>query len=187
METKFHGHAIKDLKASQIKITADLFKPESTLHDFDSVAIQMRADCLFKFNKVFKKATELVRFEERNEKGTLANRHFQCRDLALSSIVNALIDEQLGNVYEGGTPEVTVNRRKAMVYADEGKIDHEGKNSIYGQIVSQLKAKGYNDLSNFRHRYLDSRIYRINFRGEGSIDAGGPYRDSITNIVQEME
>ena len=42
-------------------------------------------------------------------------------------------------------------------------------------------------MSNFRKKSVDGRIYRINFRGEGSIDAGGPFRDSLTNIVAEME
>lgn len=45
----------------------------------------------------------------------------------------------------------------------------------------------YNDLNNFRKRDTDGRIYRINFKGEGSIDAGGPFRDSLVNIVTEME
>ena len=70
-----------------------------------------------------------------------------------------------------------------MVFAEEGKIDHEGKYSIYGQIIQGMKNDGYTDLSNFRHKDVDGRIYRINFKGEGSIDAGGPFRDSLTNIV----
>ena len=42
-------------------------------------------------------------------------------------------------------------------------------------------------MSNFRHNSVDERCYRINFKGEGSIDAGGPFRDSLVNIVTEME
>jgi len=42
-------------------------------------------------------------------------------------------------------------------------------------------------MNNFRHKDMDGRIYRINFKGESSIDAGGPFRDSIVNIVNEME
>ena len=34
---------------------------------------------------------------------------------------------------------------------------------------------------------MNARAYRIDFLGEGSIDVGGPYRDSIVNIVTEME
>ena len=42
-------------------------------------------------------------------------------------------------------------------------------------------------MSNFRHRSVDERAYSIKFIGEGSIDAGGPFRDSLVNIVDEME
>jgi len=50
-----------------------------------------------------------------------------------------------------------------------------------------LKNEGPSDLGNFRKKEVDGRIYRINFRGEGSIDAGGPFRDSLVNIADELE
>ena len=39
----------------------------------------------------------------------------------------------------------------------------------------------------FRIKDVNGRAYRIDFQGESSIDAGGPYRDSIVNVVTEME
>ena len=42
-------------------------------------------------------------------------------------------------------------------------------------------------MENFRHNSVDERCYRVKFKGEGSIDAGGPFRDSLVNIVGEME
>jgi E3 ubiquitin-protein ligase HERC2 len=33
----------------------------------------------------------------------------------------------------------------------------------------------------------DDRPWRANFAGEGSIDAGGPFRDSVSNICKELE
>lgn len=45
----------------------------------------------------------------------------------------------------------------------------------------------FDDLNNFRQTTVDDRIYRINFIDESSYDAGGPFRDSIVNIVAEME
>ena len=73
-----------------------------------------------------------------------------------------------------------------MEYHEDGKVDHEGRHSIFGQIMIQLKNR-CPDMSNFRHSSVDERCYRINFKGEGSIDAGGPFRDSLVNIVSEME
>ncbi len=42
-------------------------------------------------------------------------------------------------------------------------------------------------MENFRKQDEDGRIYKINFKGEGSMDWGGPFRDSLVNIVSEME
>lgn len=42
-------------------------------------------------------------------------------------------------------------------------------------------------MSQFRKNNVDDKCYSIKFLGEGSIDAGGPFRDSLVNIVQEME
>ena len=33
----------------------------------------------------------------------------------------------------------------------------------------------------------DEKCYKIDFKGEGSIDVGGPFRDSLTNIARELE
>ena len=32
----------------------------------------------------------------------------------------------------------------------------------------------------------DDRVFRANFKGEGSIDAGGPYRETMENISKEL-
>lgn len=39
----------------------------------------------------------------------------------------------------------------------------------------------------FRMLSTDERPLKIAFRGESSIDVGGPFRDAITNIVSELE
>jgi len=42
-------------------------------------------------------------------------------------------------------------------------------------------------MSNFRQADVDGRAYKVEFKGEGSIDVGGPFRDTLVNIVDEME
>lgn len=153
----------------------------------DVKAIQKRAELLFLFNKMYFECIKLINPSERKIEDTLSNMHYKLRLLALPSVINRMVDRELKNIPEGGKPEINVNRRKAMQFADEGKVDHEGKYSIFGQIMQSMKQQGYGDLNCFRKNHVDGRIYRINFRGEGSIDAGGPFRDSIVNVVQEME
>ena len=42
-------------------------------------------------------------------------------------------------------------------------------------------------MSNFRQKSTDSKAYEARFKGEGSIDAGGPFRESLTDIAKEIE
>jgi E3 ubiquitin-protein ligase HERC2 len=43
------------------------------------------------------------------------------------------------------------------------------------------------DYSNFRKNGTDDKTWSVTFFGEGSIDAGGPYRESLTNLCNELE
>mmetsp|Transcript_43568 Transcript_43568/g.57694 ORF Transcript_43568/g.57694 Transcript_43568/m.57694 type:complete len:123 (-) Transcript_43568:819-1187(-) len=52
--------------------------------------------------------------------------------------------------------------------------------------MQQLKREAPS-MSNFRQKGVDDKAYKIKFLGEGSIDAGGPFRESLVNIVQELE
>lgn len=106
--------------------------------------------------------------------------------MVISAVINQIVDGQLGALPNGDTPDIKVNRRKAFEFQEQGNIDHEGKYSIYGQTCTQLREM-CPDMSNFRHSSVDERCYKIKFLGEGSIDAGGPFRDSLVNVVQEME
>ncbi|CDW82480.1 hect e3 ubiquitin [Stylonychia lemnae] len=107
--------------------------------------------------------------------GNLAG--FQKREI-LNSMISVL---PCGDRYE-----VTVRRRKAMAFADTGACDHEGVHTIFGQIVQSLK-KAVNNKNCFRVNSVDSQILKVEFKGEGSIDAGGPYRETLTNICNELQ
>ena len=40
---------------------------------------------------------------------------------------------------DGPVTVVTVSRRKAMVFADNGQVDHKAEKTIFGQIFQQIK------------------------------------------------
>ena len=77
-------------------------------------------------------------------------------------------------------PTIEINRTRAMRQKERGLVDSQGVSSIYGQI--------YRLMNKYPNRSLrhSERIYRVNFVGEGSIDAGGPYNEVITNMCEEL-
>jgi len=177
---------IEDCLESMFFVEKQDLSQSSTLLTVDERAIQMRNEMLFKFSKAFSQAVKYVSFEDRSTVGSISYYHFKSKNLVVSSVINKIVDKELQSIPNGDTPQISCNRRKAFEFFDSGNVDHEGKYSLFGQIITQLKAQ-VPDMSNFRHRDIDERCYRINFKGEGSIDAGGPFRDSLVNIVNEME
>ena len=81
---------------------------------------------------------------------------------------------------------IYVSRNKAMTFADNGGIDHEAKKSIFGQVVREMENR-CPSMSCFRMHSTDDQCWRVNFKGEGSDDYGGPFRDCLVNIANEME
>ena len=81
---------------------------------------------------------------------------------------------------------VTVSRRKAFDFGESGQVDHKGEKTIFGQTFQQVK-RSHPNFANFKQKSTDKRCWKINFRGEGSMDYGGPFRDSLVNISRELE
>lgn len=76
----------------------------------------MRSELLLKFNKSFKNMIKYVNISQRNQAGSLSNMHYMCKSIALTSVINSMVDKQLKAIPEGGKPEINVNRRKAMQF-----------------------------------------------------------------------
>ncbi|ETO14536.1 hypothetical protein RFI_22832, partial [Reticulomyxa filosa] len=79
-------------------------------------------------------------------------------------------------------PRINVNRIKAA-RAREAKNDPSGLKSIFGQLFTQLKNTRY---STFRGS-SGQQLWSVQFAGEGSIDVGGPYRESLTNAISDLQ
>ena len=86
----------------------------------------------------------------------------------------------------GSRGEITIKRHKAARFAETGKCDHNGEHTIFGQIYQQCKSKVFSK-DCFRMNGTDDQIFRCNFAGEGSIDVGGPFRECLTNLLDEFE
>lgn len=74
-----------------------------------------------------------------------------------------------------------------MRFEESGKIDHEGRHTIFSQIWRQMKKKTNGTFESYRKNTPDDQVYSCKLAGEGSIDVGGPFRESLTNQVDEME
>ena len=52
--------------------------------------------------------------------------------------------------------------------------------------MQEIKKSFDSNVKCFLINASDSRIFSVEFKGEGSIDQGGPYRDTLTNLCNEL-
>jgi hypothetical protein len=87
----------------------------------------------------------------------------------------------LGKTNSSERPTIEVNRTRATRQREKGLMDSQGVSSIFGQIYRLMNKASNRSLRN------EERIFQVNFTGEGSIDAGGPYNEVISNICEELQ
>ncbi|CDW73494.1 UNKNOWN [Stylonychia lemnae] len=95
-------------------------------------------------------------------------------------IINTMISK-LKSTEEGAAK---IMRRKAFYFMNSGQVDHEGKFTIFGQIFQQSLKDNHEF---FKKNNVDTKVFSVTFAGEGSQDAGGPFRDCITNMCLELQ
>jgi len=76
-------------------------------------------------------------------------------------------------------PVFRLNRAKALKYAKDKKSN--GLKSMFGQFFTL--ATELADVSQLRQ---SDRGWKVEFVGEGATDQGGPYRESLSQIAQEL-
>eukprot|EP01084_Bolivina_argentea_P274538 467980_1 len=80
-------------------------------------------------------------------------------------------------------PRVTINRIQASRAKQSGN-DPTGSRSVFGQLYNKLKNIRWN---RFKTNKKGAQLWNVSFSGEGSIDIGGPYRESLTYAIQDLQ
>ena len=109
-------------------------------------------------------------------------------------VKNELINSHLEKTSFTCTPnQLRINRFKAKKFIDKGKPDLLGEKTVWGQTFQFLRLY---PLKIFRKKKIDkknmnysreNKLFSVSFSGEGSIDAGGPYRECLTTIFSELQ
>ena len=91
--------------------------------------------------------------------------------------------------YTSSPGELKINRMKVRKFIDKGKPDLLGENTIFGAMFQHLR--NYN-FKIFRKKKESgnnnsSKLFTVNFVGEASIDAGGPYRECLSQAFSELQ
>ncbi|KAK3585008.1 hypothetical protein CHS0354_024922 [Potamilus streckersoni] len=84
-------------------------------------------------------------------------------------------------------PKLYINRRAAMEHRCDPTQDPECKNSIFMQIYEGLKPRDRNNKPlNYRWSFRYDQWWECKFLLEGVIDQGGGFRDSLSDLAEEL-
>jgi len=84
-----------------------------------------------------------------------------------------------------GRIEISINRYSARRFCDSGKVDFGDGDTVFSQVMRRCKQDDPNYTA-WRKNWLNSAVFRANFLHEGSIDAGGPYRECHEQMCREV-
>lgn len=126
----------------------------------------------------------LVDLSRPDRDGGLAFLIRRLRGLMLKSLKLSLFENVLRKTdAEGGnynTIKVNINRHRAANFTASGRCDVRGRRTVFGQLFQQLHSQPKNKLRK------QDRAWKVVFQGEHADDYGGPYRESIAQLSQEL-
>ena len=86
----------------------------------------------------------------------------------------------------GGTPTLHINRFLAAEHKENPSKDREGKNTVFNQIYKGLSSRLQKGKFNLRWASRVSQWWEVKFAKEHIIDQGGGFRDSLTDLAEEL-
>lgn len=116
--------------------------------------------------------------------GSVAQLILQNKANLFASMKNKKIDLEIEKLPKAERERMDISRLKASTYRDTGKVDHTGEFTLFGQMFTKCMEK--TALTNcFRMNTVEDKAFKFYFEGENSDDWGGPFREVLTNIVQD--
>jgi hypothetical protein len=140
------------------------------------------------FNNLINRLLPFVTFHTREKelhdtlhKTTLASLIASQRHRIFHLLKKTMWEDALKQTQEGGVSfELTLNRPKAMRHRACGKCDQDARYALFSQAFRQLNSL---DGGHFRRK---DNIYYVRFLGENAEDAGGPYRETFAQYIEEL-
>lgn len=107
----------------------------------------------------------------------------------LSQRRNAIIQDMLSKTsssYPSTRPTVFINRIAARAHREDTSHDPECRNTVFRQLQRELKKSAKSSSYNFRWAGQWNQWWECKFVQEGVIDQGGAFRDSISDLADEL-
>lgn len=170
--TLFPGHLVPNDR---------LLMKYGRLIDYTISQIQIRFYVIQQFNKMVRDSLPYINIACENNDSTLARNLCDLRGLIFQTIKTSWLEDALAKSNYSGKINVAVDRRIARSFREKKKPDTQAVYTEFGQLFQQVKKV---DPSKLRHK---EHPIVVDFLGEFGHDAGGLYREIMTDIGMELE
>lgn len=154
---------IKELSKEDFTL---LFELSDTINNsiFDLLSISNSYKDVVFFHKTISENLEILNSKER------------------LNIFNDKLDKLKVNV-NPGEKSIDISRIKAAKFYESNTVDSMGISTVFGQLFQKMKKY---PIKNYLSQ-PENRLFVVTLLGEGSTDYGGPYRDVLTTICDELQ
>ncbi len=179
----------KDKEIEKTSLKKDLplsFGKKSSLAKMGEEVLKRRVKVLIKLNKIIQNAIKFIDFETKSSNvEDLYNYYIKVKDYVATKTKDLITKQVINNAPRTkGKTECLLDRHKAYLLKSSGAVDHTGERSMFGQLWRLLKDK----VGQFRKRQKKDKFpFKAKFKGEGGIDAGGLFRETLDQICEELQ
>ncbi|ELU04919.1 hypothetical protein CAPTEDRAFT_168000 [Capitella teleta] len=196
IDTRIHGLKIKSSKEMDLGLNSDLFKSEKLLvrypkiEGFPSLSLYSRGLLLLRFISLLDSVLSFIIPSWEFSVQSFASLEVVRQFLPLSKKRIPLIETFLRESETGrtsGMPKLYINRRAAADHKIDPSLDPDYKNSIFHQIYEGLKPRDkFEKVLDYRWPSRHDQWWECKFIAEGIVDQGGGFRDSLSDIAEEL-
>jgi hypothetical protein len=155
------------------------------LSSIDNQTLKNYWDMYTMFNRAVNDFLPCVNYDYEFEDANLfKSQILSKKHMIASSVKNNYLENVLKNIpCDSKQPTVTFDRLKIREKKDKGLVDNDGEWTTFGLAMTVIRREGYNNL---KVSSMDDKPWNSKFTTEGSYDDGGPFRDSLSNMVDEL-
>eukprot|EP00455_Lapot_gusevi_P055091 TRINITY_DN8933_c0_g1_i1.p1 TRINITY_DN8933_c0_g1~~TRINITY_DN8933_c0_g1_i1.p1 ORF type:complete len:1260 (+),score=500.66 TRINITY_DN8933_c0_g1_i1:503-3781(+) len=164
---------------TSINIPAHFLDGMTLLNRLPVRELRRRFVLLRMVNQKVVRVLPLIDFSQAATSWSLARRLSSLSHLIFFDIKTRPWNAILQATASGQRCQVLINRPRAAKAKEKG--DPEGKKSVFGQVYRQLHFQRPASLR------TNGRAWSCTYEGEGGTDAGGLFRDSLSNICSDLQ
>ena len=170
--------------SENINFPRDEVNLRTAIEKCSSDFLKKRFQILKNFNQKFKSLLPYIDFSAKKDTTRFRNIYAQASVYIFWDVKSELFEKLLAkDAKSSSNPKIRVNRMKASKFIAKGKPDHTGEFTVFGQIYQHFKSAGYSCFKISK----DQNPFTVQFVGEASIDAGGPYREAVSQLCTELQ